>query len=127
MTERLQALLKLREPLVETLLNEEVKVPHIVKRANFLTDFLNYDILPIAGNVWVENEEINPGVYNKINHHDWSYPEAASYRPAGSMTLELALFFDEAAYKIFGPHFNNDDKKLQDMLLAYMNGVSISS
>ncbi|XP_018574479.1 A disintegrin and metalloproteinase with thrombospondin motifs adt-2-like [Anoplophora glabripennis] len=127
LTERLQTLLKLREPLVETLLDEEVKMPHIVKRANFLTDFLNYDILPIAGNVWTENEEVNPSVYdnnfNKVNRYDWSYPEAASYRPAGGLTLELALFFDEAAYKIFAPHFNNDDKKLQDMLLAYMNGV----
>lgn len=108
-------------------MNEEVKMPHIVKRANFMTDFLYNDILPVSGNVWSENEQINANIYdyNSKNHHDWNFPEAASYRPAGGMTLELALFFDEAAYKIFSPHFNNDDKKLQDMLLAYINGVSL--
>lgn len=113
---------------METLLDEEVKMPHIVKRANFMTDFLYHDILPVSGSVWSENEEINANIYdvnsNVRNWHDWNFPEAASYRPAGGLTVELALFFDEAAYKIFSPHFNNDDKKLQDMILAYMNGVS---
>lgn len=41
------------------------------------------------------------------------------------MTVELALFFDEAAYKIFAPYFDYSDKKLQNMLLAYVNGVGI--
>lgn len=42
------------------------------------------------------------------------------------MTVELALFFDEAAYKIFAPYFDYSDKKLQNMLLAYINGVCIN-
>ncbi|CAH1981328.1 unnamed protein product [Acanthoscelides obtectus] len=39
------------------------------------------------------------------------------------MTLELAMFFDEAAYKIFAPHLDYNDNRLRDMLLAYLNGV----
>ncbi|KAG5886065.1 hypothetical protein JTB14_009513 [Gonioctena quinquepunctata] len=120
LTERLQALLRLKEPLVETLLEEA---------------------FPVAGSVWEENQRIIPNfnrVHNFRGYYDNIYPgstdhnfgryhgninqEAASYKP-GTLTAELALFFDEAAYRIFAPHFNNDDRKLQDMLLAYMNGV----
>lgn len=38
-------------------------------------------------------------------------------------TVEIAVFFDSAAYRIFGPHFNYDTNKIRDMLLAYINGV----
>jgi hypothetical protein len=45
------------------------------------------------------------------------------YSPTQKLTVEVGVFFDEAAYKIFAPFFNYDSKRLQDMLLAYMNGV----
>lgn len=37
--------------------------------------------------------------------------------------VELGLFFDEAFYKIFAPFFEHDEKKLQDFILSYINGV----
>lgn len=37
--------------------------------------------------------------------------------------LEAALFLDEPGYILFSPYFNNDDSKLRDMLLAYVNAV----
>ncbi|XP_026320254.1 A disintegrin and metalloproteinase with thrombospondin motifs adt-2-like isoform X2 [Hyposmocoma kahamanoa] len=40
-----------------------------------------------------------------------------------SYTIEIALFLDEAAYKIFHPFFNYNEADLRDMLLAYINGV----
>ncbi|XP_043479989.1 A disintegrin and metalloproteinase with thrombospondin motifs adt-2-like [Leptopilina heterotoma] len=40
-----------------------------------------------------------------------------------SLTMELAVFFDEMAYKIFTPFFNRNEEKLRDMLLAYVNGI----
>ncbi|KAJ8935149.1 hypothetical protein NQ314_012967, partial [Rhamnusium bicolor] len=131
LTERLQTLMNLREPLIDSLFEEEdIKIPHIVKRANYMADYLHDDVFPIAGSVWAENEEINSNFYNaydpnnnKRNYYNLGYPEAISYKYAGDMTLELAIFFDQAAYQIFAPHMNNDDKKLQDMLLAYLNGV----
>ncbi|KAJ8957643.1 hypothetical protein NQ318_017534, partial [Aromia moschata] len=131
LTDRLQTLVNLQEPSVEDLIEEEiVKIPHIVKRANFMSDFVHNDIFPIAGNVWSDNEEINPHYYDNfdyVNRNRFGYlghAEVASTRPTGGgMTLELALFFDEAAYRIFAPHLGNDEKRLQDMLLAYMNGV----
>lgn len=43
----------------------------------------------------------------------------SSQRPV----VEVALFFDEAGYKLFQPYLHNDDKQLRDMLLAYINGV----
>ncbi|XP_029161135.1 A disintegrin and metalloproteinase with thrombospondin motifs adt-2-like [Nylanderia fulva] len=39
------------------------------------------------------------------------------------LTLELAVFFDEAAYRLFSPFLDEDDEKIRDMLLAYVNGV----
>lgn len=39
------------------------------------------------------------------------------------LTLELAVFFDEAAYRLFSPFLNEDDEKIRDMLLAYVNGI----
>lgn len=41
-----------------------------------------------------------------------------------NLSLEVALFFDEAAYKIFSPYMSYDDEKLRDMVLAYLNAVS---
>ncbi|XP_053617820.1 A disintegrin and metalloproteinase with thrombospondin motifs adt-2-like [Plodia interpunctella] len=38
-------------------------------------------------------------------------------------TIEIALFLDEAAYKIFYPFMNYNEADLRDMLLAYINGV----
>lgn len=43
-----------------------------------------------------------------------------------SYTIELALFLDEAAYKIFYPFLNYNEADLRDMLLAYINGVSMN-
>lgn len=39
------------------------------------------------------------------------------------LTLELAVFFDEAAYRLFSPFLADDDEKIRDMLLAYVNGI----
>ncbi|XP_058814760.1 A disintegrin and metalloproteinase with thrombospondin motifs adt-1-like [Topomyia yanbarensis] len=39
------------------------------------------------------------------------------------LTIELGLFFDEAAYRIFAPHFDGDDLRLKDFILAYVNAI----
>nr|XP_003707422.2 PREDICTED: A disintegrin and metalloproteinase with thrombospondin motifs 2 [Megachile rotundata] len=39
------------------------------------------------------------------------------------LSLELAVFFDEAGYKLFSPLFSKNDEEVRDMLLAYINGV----
>lgn len=38
-------------------------------------------------------------------------------------TVEIAVFFDAAAYRIFAPYFDYDNNKIRNMLLAYINGV----
>ncbi|KPI94766.1 A disintegrin and metalloproteinase with thrombospondin motifs 3 [Papilio xuthus] len=38
-------------------------------------------------------------------------------------TIEIALFLDEAGYKLFHPFLNHNEGDLRDMLLAYINGV----
>ncbi|XP_052895522.1 A disintegrin and metalloproteinase with thrombospondin motifs adt-2-like [Anopheles moucheti] len=42
---------------------------------------------------------------------------------SGKPMIELAVFFDEAAYKTFAPYFNHNDAQLRDFLLAYINGI----
>nr|XP_012230171.1 PREDICTED: A disintegrin and metalloproteinase with thrombospondin motifs 2-like isoform X2 [Linepithema humile] len=39
------------------------------------------------------------------------------------LTIELAIFFDEAAYRIYMPLLDNDEKRLHDMILAYVNQI----
>lgn len=39
------------------------------------------------------------------------------------LTVEVGVFFDAAAYKVFAPFYNYDDDQLTDMILGYMNGV----
>lgn len=41
----------------------------------------------------------------------------------GRLTLEVALFFDQAGYDIFAPMYRYDSEKIRDLLLAYLNGV----
>ncbi|XP_067204169.1 A disintegrin and metalloproteinase with thrombospondin motifs adt-2-like [Linepithema humile] len=41
----------------------------------------------------------------------------------GKLTIELAVFFDEAAYRTFMPLLDKDEEKLRMMILAYVNNV----
>ncbi|KAH9641603.1 hypothetical protein HF086_009206, partial [Spodoptera exigua] len=51
-----------------------------------------------------------------------TYPPRLKPGPP-NYTIEIALFLDEAAYKIFYPYLNYSESDLRDMLLAYINGV----
>lgn len=113
--ERLHSVLKFQQPLLEVL-SEDEKVPHIIKRASFNTNSDFNDVFPVN--------------LKQLNKHEFNYEaliEADTAIKTSSrlkgLTLELALFFDEAAYKIFAPYMDNNEKKIQDMLLAYVNGV----
>ncbi|KMQ86864.1 a disintegrin and metalloproteinase with thrombospondin motifs 2-like protein [Lasius niger] len=50
-------------------------------------------------------------------------PKRARATSKDRLTLELAVFFDEAAYRLFSPFLDGDDEKIRDMLLAYVNGI----
>lgn len=63
---------------------------------------------------------LRPRVRRPRAHPPHVKPGPASY------TIEIALFLDEAAYKIFYPFLNYSEADLRDMLLAYINGVSKS-
>lgn len=39
------------------------------------------------------------------------------------LNIELAVFFDEAAYRTFMPFLNEDDEKLLAVILAYVNRI----
>lgn len=47
----------------------------------------------------------------------------SSQRSSERLTLEVALFFDEAGYHKFAPFYRYDSDKISDLLLAYLNGV----
>lgn len=49
--------------------------------------------------------------------------EADSKTKLDRLTLEVAMFFDEAAYSTFAPYYRYDSSKITDLLLAYLNGV----
>lgn len=57
--------------------------------------------------------------------HTARRPRILPKKPSpSSYTIEIALFLDQAAYKLFYPHLNYNEADLRDMLLAYINGVS---
>lgn len=39
------------------------------------------------------------------------------------LTVELAVFFDEAAYRAFMPFLDNDKDKLRNIILMYVNSI----
>ncbi|XP_050295786.1 A disintegrin and metalloproteinase with thrombospondin motifs adt-2-like isoform X1 [Anthonomus grandis grandis] len=99
-------------------------VPHIVKRAKFTSDFLVDDLFPIAGSIWSQKEATLASSIEDVLDKEIFEENSGNFQArAQTLTVELALFFDEAAYKIFAPYFGYDEKKLQNMLLAYVNGV----
>lgn len=106
---RLHYFFKRREALSGEDAAESFSFPHIIRRTTVGADFLENEAFPISRNFW------NTSTINF---------EAASHRPVGAMTAEIALFFDEAGYNAFAPYMNYDDRKLTDMLLAYINGVN---
>lgn len=84
-------------------------VPHLIKRSpvfegNFENDFLESKFF----------DRRFPQVKPMMKQRGVVY-----HQP----TVELGLFFDEAFYKFFAPFFENDDEKLQNFILSYINGV----
>ncbi|XP_055372046.1 A disintegrin and metalloproteinase with thrombospondin motifs adt-1-like [Condylostylus longicornis] len=72
-------------------------------------------------NAFINTENVNftlrtPSPQNSVN-------DARIIKKDAKYIVELGLFFDEAAYKAFSPLFNSDDRRLAQMILAYMNGV----
>lgn len=86
--------------------------PHIVKRALLDSDVFVEDFFSLSKDTIIDDTPIT------------NYTKIKRFEKSSGLTLEVALFFDEAAYKIFSPYMNYDDMKLQDMILAYVNGVS---
>ncbi|CAG9765921.1 unnamed protein product [Ceutorhynchus assimilis] len=98
------------------------RAPHIIKRAKLYSDFILDDLIPSAGNVWFQQQSNGYNISSQDLLENLNQ-DNLQQRRGKILTAELALFFDEAAYKIFAPYFGYNDKKLQNMLLAYMNGV----
>lgn len=88
---------------------QKTKIPHLIKKSTFdihgtfENDFVvtNIPYLPMKNKLKKQSRGIN---YDRPH-------------------VELGLFFDEAFYRIFGSFFEHDEKKLQDFILSYINGV----
>lgn len=95
----------MRETLLEDNFNNVTeKYPHIVRRA-FLNSQDNFSATVRLPEKYSSALKVNT-------------------KRIGRLTAEVALFFDEAGYRIFAPYFDYDSEKLKNMLLAYLNGVS---
>lgn len=117
--------MKLEEPLLDSnnIFDSDEKIPHLIKRATLPIGRLD-DIFPIEGSIWDSNDQLIDKDGSEELAFDFNMKEAVNTRPVGGLTLEVAMFFDEVAYKMFAPFMDYDNDKLQDMLLAYLNGVS---
>ncbi|XP_063221018.1 A disintegrin and metalloproteinase with thrombospondin motifs adt-1-like [Bacillus rossius redtenbacheri] len=103
LTAQLRSLLKVEPSESEQL--------HVVRRAPPLDVPMFGDSVHFPENALVENSPI------------WFAKRRKRKASSPRLTVEAAVFLDEAGYKLFSPFFGGDDRQLRDMLLAYMNGV----
>lgn len=128
LTRRLRSFVKFEEAMKDDSEEEDQiqGVPHIVRRATTTNlDQLGDDFLPLVGSFedYSRSYEI-PDDESSSSEEDYVlHRYKRQERRSSTYTIEVAMFFDEAGYKIFAPYLNNNDKEMRDMLLAYMNGV----
>lgn len=108
LTGRLKGLMPEYKFLDDTRTVTITKIPHLVKRSVFTLGTF-------------DNDFVNPTFRHlPVNYKNYRNDRGLSYeRP----TIELGLFFDEAFFNIFSPFFENDNKKLEDFILSYVNGM----
>nr|XP_012216560.1 PREDICTED: A disintegrin and metalloproteinase with thrombospondin motifs 7-like [Linepithema humile] len=59
-----------------------------------------------------------------LNHWNNFKPKRRRVRSThGEITIEMAVFFDEAAYRTFMPLLDNDKEKIRYIILAYVNHI----
>ncbi|XP_076637483.1 ADAMTS metallopeptidase stall [Colletes latitarsis] len=91
--------------------SESLGEPHIVKRAH--APSISWGNEPS----WYKHNEINTDLNGEL------FKEPRPKKSSDTLTLELAVFFDEPGYNLFSPFFDRNDEQIRDMLLAYINGV----
>ncbi|XP_048510631.1 A disintegrin and metalloproteinase with thrombospondin motifs adt-2-like isoform X2 [Athalia rosae] len=97
---------------------ELLKEPHVVRRT------LVSSRIVIHKNIHNRPTVLSNSKYEITTDYDlFSRPAREKGKIVKSLTLELAVFFDEAGYKLFAPFMDRDEEKMRDMLLAYINGV----
>uniref|UniRef100_A0A1B0DIF9 Uncharacterized protein n=1 Tax=Phlebotomus papatasi TaxID=29031 RepID=A0A1B0DIF9_PHLPP len=103
---RLQRLLSAQEALLEGPVSPGI--PHIIRRAVRIPPEFSQD--------YTVNSDL-------LNALDSEIPmDRLGFRDLKN-TVELGVFFDEPAYRVFAPFFKYDSKKLKNMILAYLNAV----
>ncbi|XP_028176382.1 A disintegrin and metalloproteinase with thrombospondin motifs adt-2-like [Ostrinia furnacalis] len=85
--------------------NGDGRTAHVIRRA------------PPPAPPFDDARPLRPRVRRPRAHYPHFKPPPSSY------TIEIALFLDEAGYKLFHPFLNYNEGDLRDMLLAYINGV----
>ncbi|XP_015516673.2 A disintegrin and metalloproteinase with thrombospondin motifs adt-2 [Neodiprion pinetum] len=94
---------------------EILKEPHLVRRATISSRIALHKDIPDRPTILSNfNNDI------ALDYNLFSRPRRGNGK---SLTLELAVFFDEPAYRLFSPFMDKDEEKMRDMLLAYINGV----
>ena len=102
---------------IEGQIEKFLKKPHVVKRSH-LSSVISNDTRP--------SDSFTSGYINfvkKLSVSNELFARSGRGREDNDLTIELAVFFDEAAYNIFSPFFNRNEMRIRDMLLAYINGV----
>ncbi|XP_031329539.1 A disintegrin and metalloproteinase with thrombospondin motifs adt-1-like [Photinus pyralis] len=106
LTPQLHSVITLASPLLFDAASPDIqgKVPHVAYRLSSSSN-------PVQFRNIVKS---NPYLYDGYVTEDSKPLE---------LTAEVALFFDAEAYQKFAPYFKEDETKLREMLLIYMNGI----
>ncbi|KAL7042361.1 hypothetical protein ACKWTF_001110 [Chironomus riparius] len=112
LTTRLKSLMPENLPEDATRSTAFTKIPHLVKKSKFTMGTFENDFIVTNFRRPSGKKPQNKNKNKRERGIDYDRP-----------TVELGLFFDEEFYKIFSPFFDDDEKKLEDFILSYINGV----
>lgn len=105
LSSRLKFVFNLRESISESKNGIQItKIPHLVKRSTFVNETFGDDFLSSRFTFKSLGRKQRGVLYNQPN-------------------VELALFFDEAFYTFFAPFYDDDQEKLRNFILSYVNSM----
>lgn len=105
LSSRLKFVFNLRDSTFESKNGIQItKIPHLVKRSTFVNETFGDDFLS------------SRFTFKSISKRQRGILHNQPY-------VELALFFDEAFYNFFAPFYDNDQEKLRNFILSYVNSM----
>lgn len=92
--------------------------PHLVKRS-YVSSW--HELKAASSRPHLPTISAQDSMSNEVDQD--LHNHKSSSKNSKDLTIELAIFFDEVAYKSYSSFFDYKEENLRDMLMAYVNGI----